>query len=148
MYRLLVLSILATAPVASAESRALEPSPESIVERKLLVPLAASEVERSRFSRAIIPPSERRARVQQGPRQTDRSGAVFVNFSVDERRGYRRPGKTAAEEWRQDVIAGCVYPASGEVFVLKDGSYLPADRLVGKRGSSVPEGACQVPSRV
>jgi len=93
------------------------------VEKALLEPLARQEKERSRFSRARMPPQERRVRVPQAAPTLDASGRGYLAFAVDVRRG---------AEWHQDDVVGCAYPQTGALFVKRGDGYRPAEILLGK----------------
>jgi hypothetical protein len=121
---------LAGEPAASPEVRAIE----ARVNAELVAPLASKELERSRFSRARLPPRERRVRVTQATPSTDATGKAFFPFSIDSRFG---------AGWTKDDVVGCAY-VDGELFV-KRGEYRPASILLGKNVKPVA-GAC-VPSK-
>ena len=116
-----------------------------MVEKQLIKPLADKEAHQSRFSRAYIPPQDRRVRVLESERSTDGRGAEFVTFAVDERSG--GVGRRAAGDWRKDEIVGCVYPARDEVFVKRGGKYFAATLLLGKRTAAADDAVCR-PARV
>lgn len=121
-------------------ARADEPSLTSQVERRvktgLLQPLAEHENKTSRFSRARLPPHERRVRVTQTIATPDKAGRPFVAFAVDVKFG--------SSEWHENDIVGCAYPKTGALFVKVGDAYRPADFLVGKPGEPVA-GVCQAP---
>lgn len=102
----------------------------------LLTPLAEHEAQRSRFSRARIPPRERRVRVTQATATLDKSGNAFVPFAVDVRWG---------DQWREDDIVGCAYVNNGALFVKQGNEYRPSDILLGKAAEPVPN-VCQAPA--
>src|SRR5262245_26559199 len=83
---------------------------ETLVRHTLLEPLAAREDKQSRFSRARLPPQERRVRILDGHPRRDARGDSFVRFAVDARHGFARD-----EAWTTDDITGCVYLARGDV---------------------------------
>jgi hypothetical protein len=118
-------------------ARADEPSLATQVERRvrtgLLEPLAAQDAKTSRFSRARLPPRERRVRVTQTTATLDKAGHAFVAFAVDVRWG---------EEWHENDIVGCAYPQTGALFVKRGEEYRPAQLLLGKAADAVP-GVCQ-----
>jgi hypothetical protein len=99
------------------------------VEKGLLEPLALKEKERSRFSRAKIPPQERRVRVTQSAPTLDASGRGYLAFAVDVRRG---------AEWHVNDFVGCAYPQTGAVFVKRGDEYRPAEILLGKDVEAAP----------
>ncbi len=93
------------------------------VEKGLLEPLAQKEKERSRFSRARMPPQERRVRVTQAAVTLDASGRAYMAFAVDVRRG---------AEWHENEVVGCGYTQTGALFVKRGDAYRPAEILLGK----------------
>lgn len=99
----------------------------------LLEPLAEHEAKVSRFSRARLPPRERRVRVTQTTAVLDKAGHAFVAFAVDVRWG---------EQWHDNDIVGCAYPKTGALFVKRGEEYQPAEILVGKPADAVA-GVCQ-----
>ncbi len=102
------------------------------VEKELLVPLAQKDKERSRFSRAKMPPQERRVRVRQTAVTLDASGRAYLAFAVDVRRG---------KEWKENDVVGCGYPQTGALFVKYGEAYRPAEILLGK-DVDVAENVC------
>jgi hypothetical protein len=124
-----LLPSLAHGDEPSAADRA-----RSRVESGLVKPLAAKEQERSRFSRGRPPPRESRVRVEQSAESADAKGRRFLAFAIDVRYGQ--------SEWRQDDVVGCVYSATGEVYVKKGDEYRPASFLLGKKAAAVP-GVCR-----
>ena len=95
-------------------------------------PLAQKEKERSRFSRARMPPQERRVRVTQAAATLDASGRAYLAFAVDVR--YR-------SEWRQNDLVGCAYLQTGALFVKQGDDYRAAEILLGKDADVAP-GVC------
>lgn len=89
----------------------------------MLEPLAQKEKERSRFSRARLPPQERRVRVTQASVTVDPSGRAYMAFAVDARHG---------TEWHENEVVGCGYPQTGALFVKSGDGYRPAEYLLGK----------------
>src|SRR5438874_12379320 len=116
MVCLLALLLVSSAP----------PTPESLVRDKLLAPLAAKDDARSSYYRGPPPAMERRVRLLDAKPIADGKGGAFVGFNVDARYG-RGEGR-----WREGVIAGCVYPATGEVFVRYGDAFRAAGVLLGK----------------
>jgi len=102
------------------------------VQKGLLEPLAQKEKERSRFSRARMPPQERRVRVTQAAATLDASGRAYLAFAVDVR--YR-------SEWRQNDLVGCAYLQTGALFVKQGDDYRAAEILLGKDADVAP-GVC------
>ncbi|WP_394834350.1 hypothetical protein LVJ94_48410 [Pendulispora rubella] len=99
------------------------------VEEALVKPLAEKEKERSRFSRARLPPRERRVRVTQTTPLRDASAREYIAFAVDVRFG---------DTWQENDIVGCAYPQTGALYVKSGDEYRPADILLGKRADPVP----------
>jgi hypothetical protein len=128
----LLVFLLASAPRASE-------TPESLVKEKLLAPLAAREKARSSYSRARPPAAERRVRMLDAAPVADEKGGAFVGFAVDARYG-RGEGR-----WQEDVITGCVYPATGEVYVLYGDDFRPARVLLGKTIPPAASHVCRAP---
>jgi hypothetical protein len=93
------------------------------VEKGLVEPLAQKEKERSRFSRARMPPQARRVRVTQTAVTLDASGRSYMAFAVDVRRG---------TEWTENDVVGCAYTQTGALFVKRGTEYRPAEFLLGK----------------
>jgi hypothetical protein len=128
---LCALALVFVPSLASAD----EPSPvvkaQRRVEDGLVKPLAERVV--SKFSRSRPAPRERRARVTQAVPSRDKSGRAFMTFAVDVRFG---------EQWRENDITGCVYTASGELFVKSGDAYRPAAFLLGKNVEPVA-GVCE-----
>ena len=99
------------------------------VEKGLLEPLAQKEKEQSRFSRARMPPQERRVRVTQAAATLDTSGRAYMAFAVDVRRG---------TEWQENDVVGCAYTETGALFVKRGDAYRPAEILLGKDADVAP----------
>ena len=121
-FGLCVLALLLVPSSASADD-----PPAAVVQRRvekrLLEPLAQKEKERSRFSRARMPPQERRVRVTQTAVTLDANGRAYMAFAVDVRRG---------TEWHENDVIGCAYPQTGALFVKRGAEYRPAEILLGK----------------
>ncbi|MBL8919264.1 MAG: hypothetical protein JNJ54_10415 [Myxococcaceae bacterium] len=131
---LVVLSLLPSFAWA-AEPVAPQADAQARVETSLLKPLAEAEEHRSRFSRARLPPRERRVRVTQTTPVADAQGREFLAFAIDVRFG---------AGWKDADVVGCVYPASGEVFVKRGDSFRPSGVLLGKNVKPVA-GVCASP---
>lgn len=119
----------------------MEPTAEAVQQRvkaAVLQPLHAAEEERSMFSRARIAPRERQVRVTQQAASKDAQGRDFFAFFVDVRFG---------KSWREGDIVGCVYTATGDVFVKRGEAWRPAEFLVGKRAKPV-SGVCEATDEV
>lgn len=128
------------APPEAAPSGAVDDATrvavEKVVQKKLLGPLAVKENEHSKFSRARLPPQERRLRLQQAA--VDKDGATFVAFAVDSRHGFA----DSDDAWRADTIVGCVYPGRDEVFIRRGDEVRPAAMLLGKKTKAAPATTC------
>jgi hypothetical protein len=107
---IVLCSLLASMAHATPPDDATQAQVETLVQQKLLRPLAKRDDERSRFSRARMAPAERRARVLDV--EVDANGATFVRFAVDARSSSR-------QRWQPTTIVGCAYPARDEVFVVR-----------------------------
>ena len=121
-FGLFVLALLLASSSASAD----EPPAAAVqrrVEKGLVEPLVQKEKERSRFSRARMPPQERRVRVTQAAVTLDASGRAYMAFAVDVRRG---------TEWHENDVVGCAYTQTGALFVKHGVEYRPAEILLGK----------------
>jgi len=129
---LIVLTFAFFPNVASADGPATKQWAEKRVNEGLVKPLAQHESERSRFSRAAMPPRERRLRILQTSVSRDKQGREFVRYEVDARFG---------DEWHSE-LAGCVYTKSGNILVQRGEEYRPAEFLLGKNVKAVP-GACE-----
>lgn len=118
-----------------------EPTPAQQCEKRvregLLAPLAEHEASRSRFSRARMPPSERRVRVTQVKPVVDAAGRTFMTFAVDVKWG---------DQWHENDIVGCAYTKSGELFVKRGDDFRSAAILLGKPADPVA-GACKAAPR-
>lgn len=116
------------APQPSAEQR----TAQTLVQTKLVTPLAAKEGERSRFSRVLRPAPVMRVRMTDPQPQKDGNGAGYMTFAVDTCYGFRR----TADCWQKAAITGCVYPDNGQIFVQRGTDYYPAEVMLGKRGET------------
>ncbi len=94
----------------------------------LVEPLAAKEDRQSKFSRARMPPQERRVRIGEKP-ATDAEGRIFYTFSIDARHGFLDDDAG----WRLSAHTGCVYPEDRQVFVKVGEAVRPAAFLLGKK---------------
>ena len=149
MKRLSMLAVLICAPAllapfaaaeeASAKSEAK--AAQALVERTLVGPLAAKESERGKFSRASLPPQERRVRIPDEQLHKDAAGDSFVTFAVDARHGVFAAKNDSS--WNLAAISGCVYVDRGEVFVKSGDRYRPAAFLLGKNLKPAAERTCQ-----
>jgi hypothetical protein len=129
--------LLASAPRTSE-------NPESLIQDKLLAPLAAREGARSRYSRAASPAAERRLRLLDTEPVMDAKGSAFVRFAVDARYGLavelRRDG---GGRWQQNAITGCVYPGSGEVYLRYGDAFRSAGVLLGRKTLRAASHVCR-----
>ena len=152
MKRLSMLALLLFSHTTFAEPTAADGSPpdaetaqartaQAVVGRVLTQPLAATESQRSRFSRAAAPQRELRVRILDEQPSKDAQGSAFVRFAVDARYGFRDPGDGSG--WRLDTFVGCVYPDRSQVFVKKGDQYRPAAFLLGKNVKAAAETTCQ-----
>ena len=127
---LCVLSLSFVPALASAEPSLAEWA-QRRVETVIVKPLA--ERVTSRFSRSRPPPRERRVRITEAALTRDKQGRDFVPFAVDVRFG---------GDWQENDITGCVYRASGTLFVKSGDAYFPAALLFGKNVEPVV-GVCE-----
>jgi hypothetical protein len=134
----------ALAPSAANADTGLATSAKSTLQAKLLEPLQKKEEQRSRFSRAVTPPSARRVRVPEEAPGKDARGRSYLAFAVDERRSFGVvPDHADPEaEWYRDAIVGCVYPDTGDVFIRRGETYYAASVLLGKPTQTAPAGVC------
>src|SRR5262245_14429268 len=114
-----LLFLKALHPLSAEAVETVAASAKSMVQAKLLDPLQKTEAKRSRFSRAMTPPSARRLRILEDAPQTDGDGHHFLSFAVDESRsfGIKEDSGTAEDNWYKNAITGCVYPETGDVLV-------------------------------
>ena len=91
---LAAVTLTLTSSLASAGS-STAPTAVSLVTQKLIQPLAAKDGQRSKFSRARLPPSERRVRMLDDKPQHDSEGNAFYTFAVDQRHGWRDDDDTS-----------------------------------------------------
>src|SRR4051812_19667397 len=129
--RLALLTLLLASVLRASET------PESLIQHKLLAPIAVREAGRSRYSRARPPAAERRLRMLDETPAVDGKGARFRSFAVDARYGL------GEDAWRKGQITGCVYPASGEVYVKLGDGYRSARVLLGKNAPLMPRHVCR-----
>jgi hypothetical protein len=129
--RLALIACLLSSALRASET------PESVVQKKLLTPLASREEARSRYSRAAPVAADRRVRTLDRAPITDAKGGAFVGFTVDARYGF------GEGSWRANVIRGCVYPETGEVFVRYGDSFRAASVLLGKVTPKAEDHVCR-----
>ena len=144
---LLTSTLAFAAPLISeaSEPTSAQVSAEKVVQTKLVQPLAAKESERSRFSRARLPPQTRRIRVLDSEPKKDGEGAAFVRYAIDARYGFMALEVDGDSEggWRKDTIVGCVYVDKGEVFVGRGDNFLAAAVLIGKKAPAPAAHVCK-----
>jgi hypothetical protein len=149
MKRLSMLVILIFSRMTFAEPTAADrevKTPEqratlALVKHDLLQPLIAKEEGRSKFSRARMPPEERRVRILDEQPSKDAQGIAFVRFSIDARWGMG--GSDDENHWRRDDITGCVYLDKNQIFVKSGDQYRPAAFLLGKNLKAAAQSTCQ-----
>lgn len=145
-HRLLVaVTLVLTSSLASAGSKPA-PTTVSLVNERLIQPLAQKDHNQSKFSRARLPPSERRVRVLDEKPQQDSAGNAFFAFAVDARHGWGEAKDEA--NWSKAAITGCVYPDSGEVFIKRGNAFHPAAAAVGKKTKAAPERTCHAATQL
>ncbi|MFO1520077.1 MAG: hypothetical protein U1F57_10505 [bacterium] len=148
--RFISLALFAVVAFTSAEishspmARASDASAKSVIQAKLLEPLQKKEADRSRFSRAVLPPRTRRIRILESDPQADAKGRSFVPFAIDENRGYGGSQEVAENSWLKDTITGCVYPETGEVWVKRGEVYYASSMLLGHQTPTAPAGVCRL----
>jgi hypothetical protein len=139
------LALVLMSSLASAGSNPAPKSTASLVTERLIQPLAAKERDQSKFSRARLPPAERRVRVLDEKPQQDSAGESFFAFAVDSRQGW---GDDDDANWTKAAITGCVYPGSGEVFIKRGKAFHPAAAAIGKKTKAAPERTCHAATQV
>jgi hypothetical protein len=143
---LVAVTLVLTSSLASAGSNAAPTSTAALVKERLIQPLAAKERDQSKFSRARLPPAERRVRVLDEKPQQDSAGDTFFAFAVDARHGWGDDDGEA--RWNKAAITGCVYPSRGEVFIKRGKAFHPAAAAVGKKTKAAPERTCHGATQV
>jgi hypothetical protein len=123
-------------PVAPPQTESQKRASE-LVGQELVSPLRKSDKKRARFSRAMVPPAERRVRVLDQQAQTDARGKEFLRFAIDERAAWR-----GEREWLEDSVLGCVYLEEAQVYVQAGDSYVHARSKLGKRAKA-EDGVCR-----
>jgi hypothetical protein len=141
----LVSSFALSLSLAPSFASADEPTPtpaqqqcEKRVREGLVAPLADYEASTSRFSRARLPPRERRVRITQVTPTVDAGGRPFMAFAIDARWG--------TGEWHENDIVGCAYTTSGDIFVKRGDDFRPAAILLGKPADPA-SGVCKAAPR-
>jgi hypothetical protein len=146
-HRLFVVAVtlVLASSLASAGSKSEPKSAVALVTDQVVQPLVAKERDQSKFSRARLPPSERRVRVLDEKPQQDSAGETFVTFAIDARRGWANDDDAA---WTKAAITGCAYPSRGEVFIKRGKVFHPAAAAVGKKTKAAPEATCRAATQV
>lgn len=132
-------------PLSARASDRLVASARSVLQTKLLEPLQKKENDRSRFSRAALPPSARRIRILDDTPQTDGKGRPFLQFAVDESRafGVVKEKEGTEADWFRNAIMGCVYPETGDVMVRRGEVYYTSSVLLGRTTPMAPTDVCR-----
>ncbi len=149
-----MLAVLVSSRMTFAESPAANEAPpeaksaeakaaELLVSRELIQPLAARDTSNSRFSRAALPPQERRVRILDEQPTKDALGNGFVRFAVDTRHGIHVRPAGDESQWRRAAITGCAYVDRSQVFVKNGDAYRAAAFLLGKKLKAAAETTCQ-----
>ncbi len=133
MRRSLLFVCLLLSSLAFAEAEA---DAKSLVSTQLIKPLVAKEEKTSRFSRKMPAPLSRQVRVDDTAKR-DAQGRTFVTFSVDARHDWDD------DEWRKDVMTGCVYAGEKLVFVKRGADFHPAAAMAGKKTKAAASGTCE-----
>lgn len=123
--------LLSLLPVSAGAEPSAKEWAKNRVHHALVKALDKQDAERSRFSRVIQPPRERRLRVLADVASHDDKGRAFVPYAIDVRYG---------DEWRTD-ISGCVYRKTGQIYVQLEDEYRPAEFLLGEDVEPV-KGVC------
>ena len=144
-YLLVAVSIVLASNLALAGSKPA-PTTVSLVNEKLVQPLAAKEREQSKFSRARLPAAERRVRMLDDKEQQDSAGDSFFAFAIDARHGWSDDDSEA--KWTKNAITGCVYLAKGEVFIKRGKAFHPAVAAIGKKTKAAPEATCRATTQI
>ncbi len=126
-------------PAVEVASQATPSTSEAVLadlESGFVTSWARYQSARSRFTRALMPPSEARARLQEATARTDARGASFFAFAVDTRSSFPEAN------WNLATLTGCIYPEQGTVYVRRGESYRTAKSFLGERGAEAPRHAC------
>ena len=146
---LVLTSSLASAGSKAAPNSAAKAEPNAavaLVTDRVVQPLVAKDRERSKFSRARLPPSERRVRLLDDKPQQDSKGDTFVTFAIDSRHGWGSGGDDDADDdanWTKAAITGCVYPTRGDVFIKRGKAFHPPAAALGKKTKAAPQATCR-----
>jgi len=146
-----LISAASTAPQAT-EAAKLAPektAAQKVVESTLVEPMDRKDLRRSKFSRSMRAPVERRVRLlDQSPRK-DSKGELFLTFAIDSRHGWivLEDEKADKERWILGSITGCVYPDSKAVFIDRGEAKYPGGLLLGKRVKQAEKHVCKADSQ-
>jgi hypothetical protein len=132
----LILTLCASAALAEPPPAPADNAAAALVNEQLVKPMQKAESKRSRFSRAMPVPVQRRVRVLDTVAQTDASGKQFVRFALDVRRPFDEEGK-----WEHS-LAGCAYPSDGKVFVQQGEAYVSPKAMLHGNQKDQP-GVCR-----
>lgn len=66
------------------------------------------------------------------PKQ-DAQGGAFYTFAIDARHGVDWMDEGEKNPWLEATITGCVYPATGAIFVKSGAQHRPAAFMLGKK---------------
>lgn len=128
---LLAASLISLLPLAAGAEPPAREWAQARLTHGLLKPLNEKDDERSKFSRVIQPPRERRVRVLSPQVAHDEKGRGFLTYAIDVRYG---------EDWRE-TLTGCVYRKTGKIYVALDDEFRPAEYLLGEDVAPV-KGVC------
>lgn len=138
MLPLIAVTVVVCAPRPHPEPGAKEA--EALVHKKLVVPLMAKDGEPIPFTRARIAPVLRRVRMADATPRADTKGHLFFAFSLD---SFHGRSEVDEDGWRKNVVEGCVYVESKEIFVKRRDEYRPAAVLLGKKTKSADAHVCR-----
>lgn len=65
--------------------------------------------------------------------KSDAQGGAFYAFAVDARFGADWLDEGEKNPWREATLTGCVYPATGAIFVKSGAQHRPAAFMLGKK---------------
>lgn len=116
---------------------------QTLIEAKLLEPLEKKEAERSRFSRAALPPQTRRIRILEKVPQSDAKGRAFLPFAIDETHSLGSGAEVPEGSWSKNTITGCVYLGSEDVMVRRGEVYYASSVLLGVPTPIAPAETCR-----
>ena len=116
---------------------------QALVQAKLLEPLEKKDADRSRFSRAPLPPQTRRIRILEKAPQSDAKGRSFIPFAIDESHYLGSNAEIPEESWLKNAITGCVYLGSGDVMVQRGEVYYASSVLLGIQTPTASAETCR-----